>query len=129
MKKSLKFTIWKYVIFVVVIIGEHWLMYTLADIFEVPEEQRWVAYVGQDYHWVSLFGLNMIFLTIAALLLVNAKTIGGDKESFPYRRVHFPVSGWSNQKNLYFSAAFTAFLIVAVDIALLIEAILKDSPG
>ena len=113
----------KYATFGLIILCEMWLMNYFADLLDIPEEIRWRVQSGEENHWAVLVGLDIIFLTIAVLLLINAKSTEKDYRSECWLVNNFPVIGWGLKKNLYFAAFLLIGLIVVISAFFLIEEI------
>jgi hypothetical protein len=115
----------KYAVFGIAITCEYLLMRLFADIFGVPEEMRWRIQSGEENHLVVVAGVSMIFLTTAALLFVNAKTIAVDYDSVFFRFIKsITFSPELKAKNvLFFTAIILVFIVVGVNTLIAVEAI------
>jgi hypothetical protein len=115
----------KYLIFSGIIALEILLMHLLAELLNIPDEIRWSVQSGEENHWVVLVGLNTFFLTIAALLIINARTVGDDYDSAFFRFIKdITFSPKLKAKTtLYFVSFLLIFSVVVTSIFFVVEAI------
>ena len=101
----------KYIVFSIAIVCEILLMYLFIEILGVDEDRGIFA------------GLNAITMTIAVLLIVNAKTI--DKGRY-YGAKHWVVNiflarRWPLRKNLYAIAFWLTLCVIMMNILAVIH--------